>query len=315
MDTTDFQDIVVITGPTGSGKSELAIRLAQEIDGEIISVDSMQVYRGMDIGTAKVPGDQRLGVPHHLIDVADPDTEFDAGQFVRMAGRVLVDIRDRGRVPVFCGGTGLYLKAFFCGIGSAPPANPGLRRELESLTLEELRHQLAAISPGSLDHIDIHNKRRVVRALEVARLTGRSPSETWSPWKENIRKWPEQTFVLGRDVTKLKEKLDQRVTTMIRDGLIDETRQLLERGLLENTTARQAIGYRQAIAHLRESVSLEDTVGEIRVRTRQYAKRQRTWFRNQMPSTPVPADDPDEALAVILDHLKSSADFTRRLPA
>ena len=305
MEKAQLQKLIVIAGPTGSGKSEIAIRLARDIGGEIISVDSMQVYRGMDIGTAKVTPEQRASVPHHLIDIAPPDRDFDAGQFVRTAGPAISRIISRNKVPIICGGTGLYLKALFCGIGTAPPADPDIRAELECLPLEILQSQLKSLSPATWNSIDVQNKRRVVRALEIARLTGRAPVDTWSPWESTAESWPEMTFVIQRDVDELRQALDRRVDTMIDLGLVEETRKLIDLGLCRNTTARQAIGYRQTIDHILRNIPLDSTIEEIKLRTRQYAKRQRTWFRNQMPSIPVPLKerDVDSAVEFIRDRL------------
>lgn len=305
MDPDLREKIIVLAGATGVGKSELAIRIAETLDGEVISVDSMQVYRGMDIGTAKVSANDRNRVPHHLMDIADPCEEFDAGQFVMHARRCLQDISGRGKVPILCGGTGLYLKALFCGLGTAPTKDVVLRSMLESCSLQDLQIQLQAMDKATYEAIDIQNKRRVIRALEVTILTGESAVALRSRWEDGSENWPRATFVVHHpDVDRHKVQLDQRVDQMIRDGLVQETRQLMDAGICSNPSARQAIGYRQIIDHINLGTDLDSSIQDIKLRTHQYAKRQRTWFRNQMPSIPVTGNTQEMRLQSILNQLQ-----------
>src|ERR1043166_2963260 len=270
-------ELIAIAGPTAAGKSAVALHLAQRLEGEIISVDSMQVYRGMDVGTAKPSRGERQLVPHHLIDILDISERFDAAQFVRRAEVVMADIRDRGRTPILCGGTGLYFKALFAGLGAAPPADPELRAALENSPSEELLAELKAGDPVTFAAIDQRNRRRLIRAVEVIRLTGRPFSEQRSTWAGARNKGT--LLVLTR--RQLQKRIDERVEKMFRDGLIDETQRLLKAGLDQNEVAMQALGYRQVCEHLRGELGLQETVELVKVRTRQFAKRQLTWFRRQ----------------------------------
>jgi tRNA dimethylallyltransferase len=258
----------------------------------------MQVYRGMDIGTAKPTADQRRRVRHHLIDIAGVREAFDAARFVELARSAVADIQSRGKVPIFCGGTGLYFKAYSDGLGEAPPCDPRLRAELESLPLPELLGELERRDPATFERIDRCNLRRVVRALEVIRLTGKPFSTLRAAWPAR-QSAPASWFAIGlsRAPQDLTGRIDRRVDQMFADGLVDETRSLLEQGLAENRTAMQALGYRQVAEHLRGERSLAETVELIKIRTRQFAKRQFTWFRRQMALEWIDTSGSAEALA------------------
>jgi len=269
-----------LAGPTAIGKSEIAMRLAEQFGGEIISTDSMQVYRGLDIGTAKPSPAERARVRHHLVDVCDLQDAFDAAQFIRLAQLAVTEIQARGRVPIFCGGTGLYFKAYLSGLGEAPATDPALRAELESAPFETLLHELRERDPSAYAQIDKQNPRRVVRALEVIRLTGKPFSAQRAEWKSG----PENRqagnfFCFSRQPADLRARIDFRVDEMFRRGLVAETEQLLTQGLAQNKNAMQAIGYRQVVEHLRGERSRSETIELVKVRTRQFAKRQLTWFR------------------------------------
>jgi tRNA dimethylallyltransferase len=270
---------VFLAGVTAVGKSELALRLAEQTGGEIISVDSMQVYRGMDIGTAKPSPTDRARVRHHLLDVAELTETFDAARFVQLAHLALAEISARGGVPIFCGGTGLYFKALLDGLGQAPPGDARLRAELEAMPLETLLAELARLDPECFAAIDRQNPRRVVRAVEVIRLTGRKFSEQRSHWNAGGTARAGRFFCLTRAAAGLHARIDARVDRMFADGLVKETRGLLGSGLEQNRTAMQALGYRQVCAHLRGEQDLKATIELVKTRTRQFAKRQMTWFR------------------------------------
>ncbi len=271
---------IFIAGPTAVGKTEIALRVAEKIGGEIISVDSMQVYRGLDIGTAKPSPADRARVAHHLIDIRDLNESFDAAQFVRLAQEAVEKIQSRGKIPVFCGGTGLYFRAFLSGLGEAPAANPELRAELDALPFEVLLRELRERDPAAYEKIDKQNPRRVIRAVEVIRLSGKKFSEQRAEWKsEAPRQKSESIFCLTREPADLRARINARVDEMFARGLVEETRELLQRGLAENKTAMQAIGYRQVAEHLRGGRSLADTTELVKICTRQFAKRQLTWFR------------------------------------
>ena len=282
---------IFLAGPTAVGKSEVALLLAEQLGGEIITVDSMQVYRGLDIGTAKPSAAERARVPHHLLDVAELSESFDAMRFCQLAGKAVEEIQSRGRVPIFCGGTGLYFKAYLEGLGEAPPSDPQLRAALEATPLDDLLRELAEGDPQTFERIDRQNPRRVVRAIEVIRMTGRPFSEQRSEWIAPTRSTQHaaRLFVLTRPKPDLDQRINARVDEMFRRGLVEETRQLLDRGLAENPTAMQAIGYRQVVEHLRgeprKLSGLAETVEMVKARTRQYAKRQMTWFRGHTAAT------------------------------
>jgi tRNA dimethylallyltransferase len=270
-----------LAGPTAAGKSAIALELAGRLNGEIISVDSMQVYRGLDIGTAKPSAAERERVRHHLIDVAGLEERFDAAQFVRLAAAAVNDIQSRGHTPVFCGGTGLYFKAWLEGLGEAPPGEAKLRAQLEAAPLEELLEELAQLDPVAFQAIDRRNARRVIRAVEVLRLTGRPFSGQRAPWNKGPDGGP-RLIGVTRPAGELVERIHRRVEETFRRGLVAETQALLQRGLAQNPTAMQALGYRQVVEHLRGERGLAETIELVKIRTRQFAKRQLTWFRRQM---------------------------------
>ena len=261
----------------------MALLLAEQLSGEIISVDSMQVYRGLDIGTAKPTSEERARVPHHLIDVAELSEAFDAAKFCEQARRAEKEIIARERVPIYCGGTGLYLKALLEGLGNAPPSDPEIRKRLEATPLEQLLTELAVRDPATYVRIDRDNPRRVVRAMEVIELTGQPFSAQRSQWNSPSGESPPRIFGLQRETEDLRGRINVRVDEMFARGLVEETRSLLARGLDKNPTAMQALGYRQVIEHLRGEHSLAETIELVKIKTRQFAKRQMTWFRRQLP--------------------------------
>jgi len=262
---------IFIAGPTGTGKTSVSVRITKKNRGEIISVDSMQVYRGLDIGTAKPTKRELESVPHHLIDVVEPTENFDASTFVEMAG----EAAKRITTPIFCGGTGLYFKAWLEGLGQAPGGDAHLREKLEDIETEALLDELLEKDPDTHQEIDHKNRRRLVRAVEVIRLTGRPFSAQRAIWKREV---PPNFFILQRESEDLRQRIDRRVDQMFVDGLVEETRSLLS-ALESNRTAQQAIGYRQVIGHLRGERDLRETVALVKSRTWQYARRQQTWFR------------------------------------
>ena len=278
--------------------------LAEKIGGEIISADSMQVYRGLDIGTAKPSPAERARVPHHLIDICDLTENFDAAQFIRLAQKAVEEIQSRNKIPIFCGGTGLYFKAFLSGLGEAPATNPELRAELEAASFEALLRELRERDPAAYEKIDKQNPRRVIRAVEVIRLTGKKFSEQRAEWKaESGKRQAEKFFCITRTAEDLHARINARVDAMFARGLVDETRALLTRGLEQNKTAMQAIGYRQVVEHLRGERDLAETIELVKSRTRQFAKRQLTWFRRQLDPEWIELK-PDESPEKILPRLK-----------
>ena len=274
---------IFLAGPTAVGKSAVALALAEKMGGEIISVDSMQVYRGLDIGTAKPTAEERQRVPHHLLDICELNEAFDAAQFIRLAQKAVEEIQSRGRTPIFCGGTGLYFKVFLDGLGEAPPADEKLRAELEAAPFAALLAELRERDPAAYEKIDKQNPRRVIRAVEVIRLTGKRFSEQRAEWKSGESKVQSPKskviFCFTRSADDLHRRINVRMDEMFARGLVDETRELLKCGLAENKFAMQAIGYRQVVEHLRGERDLAATMELVKIRTRQFAKRQLTWFR------------------------------------
>ncbi|HEX9046104.1 MAG TPA: tRNA (adenosine(37)-N6)-dimethylallyltransferase MiaA, partial [Verrucomicrobiae bacterium] len=282
-----------IAGPTAVGKSALALALAEKIGGEIISVDSMQVYRGLNIGTAKPTAEELARVPHHLLDVCELAEAFDAAQFVRLARMAVAAIQSRNRTPIFCGGTGLYFQAYLNGLADAPAADENLRAELRATPLEQLLAELQERDPECFAQIDRQNPRRVIRAVEVIRLTGRKFSEQRVDWRSSF---PQENgtsqvengdaaqplpslICLTRAPADLHQRINVRVDEMFSRGLVEETRELLPHGLAKNQNAMQAIGYRQVVEYLRGDRGLPETIELVKSRTRKFAKRQLTWFR------------------------------------
>jgi len=271
---------VFLAGPTAVSKSAVALALAEKIGGEIITVDSMQVYRGLDIGTAKPTTAERKKIPHHLLDVCELNEAFDAAQFIRLAQKAVAEIQARGRTPIFCGGTGLYFKAFLDGLGEAPPADEKLRAELEVAPFAALLAELRERDPAAYEKIDKQNPRRVIRAVEVNRQTGKKFSEQRAEWTtQRVEATGRKIICFTRSAEDLHRRINARVDEMFRLGLVDETRELLKHGLAENKFALQAIGYRQVVEHLRGERDLAATIELVKIRTRQFAKRQLTWFR------------------------------------
>jgi tRNA dimethylallyltransferase len=296
---------IFLAGPTAVGKSEIALALAAKISGEIISVDSMQVYRGLDIGTAKPDAATQNRIRHHLIDVCDLTDAFDAAKFVQLASQAIVEIRSRDKIPIFCGGTGLYFKAFLDGLGDAPQTDPELRAELEAVPLPQLLEELRARDPDAYAKIDKKNPRRVIRAVEVIRTTGKPLAASQADWTQSNQLAAGNTPMLCvRSSGDLRHRIDSRVDFMFQRGLVDETRELLKRGLAENRTAMQAIGYRQVVEHLRGERSLAETIELVKIRTRQFAKRQLTWFRRHAQCKKIELK-PEETVEEISQRLSS----------
>lgn len=292
---------VYLVGPTAVGKSAVALELAGRIGGEIISVDSMQVYRGLDIGTAKPSAEEQQRVPHHLIDVVDLSATFDAAKFVAHCSDLVPSVEERGNIPIFCGGTGLYLTAWLEGLGESPPSDPELRESLEAMPMDELLRELEAADPATYARIDRANPRRVVRALEVIRLTSRPFSDQRASWTDS-KGSSETVLCLVRETSDLRARIDARVDEMFAAGLVAETESLLKQGLSESRAPMQAIGYRQVVEHLRGERDLDETIQLIKTKTWQFARRQMTWFRNQLNAVQIPVGNEDK-IGEVADHV------------
>jgi tRNA dimethylallyltransferase len=272
---------IFLAGPTAAGKSAVAMELCERLGGEIISVDSMQIYQGLDIGTAKSSAADRQRVRHHLIDIVTLKESFDAAQFVRLARVAAQEIEARGRRPIFCGGTGFYFNAYLEGLGPAPPRDASIRAELAATPPPQLLEELERCDPVAFQAMDRQNPRRVIRALEVIRLTGKPFSAQRAQWS-GAGQASAGMIGVTRPMGELAQRIHQRVDEMFRRGLVAETESLLKQGLGDNLTAMQALGYRQVVEHLRGLRGLAETIDLVKIRTRQFAKRQLTWFRRQM---------------------------------
>ena len=277
--------ILVITGPTASGKTALAVELAKRHNGEVISADSMQIYRRMDIGTAKPTAQEMGGVPHHMIDVADPEEDFSVARYVDLAGRCVEDVLSRGKLPILAGGTGLYIDSLLSGrtFAAFDEASP-LRSELEGRYAREggpaLLQELARIDPDAAARLHPNDAKRIVRALEVWLTTGKTITRHNEETKALPPRYDALTltldFVRRED---LWDCVDRRVDKMMEAGLEGEVRALLDSGVPERCTAMQAIGYKEMVPVVSGDMAAEDAAAQIKLRSRQYAKRQRTWFR------------------------------------
>lgn len=277
--------VLAIVGPTATGKSDLGMRVARSVGGEIVNADALQVYRGLDIGTAKPTPEERQAVPHHLIDVLEPEERFSAGEFARRGRRAIEDIRGRGRLPIVVGGSGFYLQALFEGLSPLPPADPELRRELSRRAAEEgaetIHDELARVDPATARRLAPADVQRVVRALEVALSTGRPLSRWIAARPAGEDPLPAVRVGLTLPRTLLYDRIAARVARMLTQGWVEEVRDLLDRGIDPEAPAFQAIGYRQMVRFVRGGWSLEEAVDETVRATRRFAKRQLTWFRNE----------------------------------
>jgi tRNA dimethylallyltransferase len=300
--------ILAILGPTATGKSTLAMAVAGELGGEIVNADALQVYRGLDIGTAKPCRADRERVPHHLIDILEPHEVYSAGEFARRAKAAVADIQERGRIPIVVGGSGLYLRALFSGISPVPPGDPEVRRtlreQLEAEGLAGLREELGRLDPPTAARLSAGDTQRVLRALEVARVSGR-PLSSWvaeQPFGTQAIAAIRVGLTLPRGI--LYDQIAGRVARMMEAGWLEEVEGLLRRGLSPRLPAFQAIGYRQLVRHLEGDGSLEQAVAEIVKQTRRFAKRQETWFRKEPDVTWFSAQELKRQIPGVLEHAK-----------
>ncbi len=284
MATEQKIKILAVVGPTASGKTAVSVELAKRLGGEVVSCDSMQVYRRMNVGTAKPTEEEKCGIAHHLIDAVEPDAPFSCAEYVTKASEVVKDIWARGKLPILCGGTGLYLDRFLCGEMEETHADEGLREALfafaEKEGVEALHARLREVDPESAEAIHPNNVKRVVRALEIYEQTGIPKSEF--DRRSQVGESPYEAVVIGlhyprREV--LYERINRRVDMMIEDGLLEETKQLKDEGVFDvNLTAAQAIGYKELLGYLEGCETLAEATENLKTATRRYAKRQLTWF-------------------------------------
>ena len=305
------QKVVIIAGPTASGKSSLGVELALSLGGEIINADSMQVYRGMDVGTAKPTLEEQKGIPHHLLDVVDPDEDFSAATFRSMALALVREICSRGKICLVVGGTGLYIKALLGGLLRSPPADPRLR---ETLRLEcdnhgstRLYERLKLLDPESASKVHPNDKVRIIRSLEIIHLTNRRPSELSREHGFRDRALGALKLCLKINREELYHRINRRSAAMLRAGLVGETESLLSKGYSSQLKPMKSIGYRHIVKYLEGTWSLAEATRNLQRDTRRYAKRQLTWFRADPEFTWISPDDFDLASKKIRGFLVGAA--------
>lgn len=283
---TGKRPLVILTGPTAVGKSALSIALAKTIGGEIVSADSMQVYRHMDIGSAKIRPEEMEGVPHHLIDVLEPTETFNVVVFQKLAEQAIAEIYGRGHVPILVGGTGFYIQALLYDIDfTENDEDTALRHSLEELAgregAEALYERLRVVDPASCESIHVHNVKRVIRAIEFYEKTGKRISDHNKEQRENVSPYRFAYFVLNDDREKIYQRIDRRVDLMLEQGLVEEVLSLREMGCHKGMVSMQGLGYKEILSYLEGEISLEEAVYLIKRDTRHFAKRQLTWFRRE----------------------------------
>lgn len=278
--------LIILTGPTAVGKTKLSIALAKAVNGEIISADSMQVYRHMDIGSAKIRQEETEDVPHHLIDVLEPSQDFNVVLFQKMAKEAIKDIESRGHIPILTGGTGFYIQALLYDIDfTENEENKGLRAKLEAQAAEEgvwaLHARLASVDPKAAEEIHANNVKRVIRALEYYEMTGTCISEHNEEQREKESPYNFAYFVLNDDREKLYERIDQRVDEMLKSGLVEEVASLKKMGCRRGMVSMQGLGYKEILDYLDGEMTLEEAIRILKRDTRHFAKRQLTWFKRE----------------------------------
>ncbi len=302
--------LVILTGPTAVGKTKLSIELAKRINGEIISADSMQVYRRMNIGTAKITEIEKEGIPHHLIDILEPWEDFNVVAFQSYARKAVEEIHQQGKIPIVVGGTGFYIQALLYGIDFTENENDSLlRKQLEAESEKDggvsLHQYLMKIDPEAARSIHPNNRKRVIRAVEFYKLTGQKISEHNESQRRNEPIYNSAYFVLNMEREKLYQRIDYRVDLMLHDGLVDEVKQLLEEGCTPDMVSMQGLGYKEIIRFLNHETSLEEAVYILKRDTRHFAKRQLTWFRRERGVIWLEKEkDEDIMLDAILNTLK-----------
>ena len=275
-----MNNLICIAGPTASGKTALSIALARELDAEIVSCDSMQVYRRMDIGTAKPSMEEREGIVHHMLDVAEPWEDFSVSRYCGMTSPIVDDIISRGKTAIIVGGTGLYMDHLIKGTDFAPFPSTGVRQRLEAQPIQDVFAQLQAVDPQTAARLHLSDKKRIIRALEIYLETGETMTEHDLRTQAIPPKYKPLWFALeDEDRQDLYDRIDARVTAMLEMGLVEEIRGLLDSGIPPKATALQAIGYKEFVAALNGECTVEEAADQVRQASRRYAKRQLTWFR------------------------------------
>lgn len=278
--------LLVITGPTASGKTDLAIQAASHLNGEIISADSMQIYRYMNIGTAKPTIEEQQGIPHHMIDIVDPDEEYNAALFQKQANDCIRDVANKGKLPILAGGTGLYINSIIYPMNFTDAVNdPDYRKQLQKILIQYgvsyLHHMLEEVDPDTAGRLHPNDTRRVMRALEVYHLSGKPMKDYQQNYKEMEPPYNLLLYGLTMDRQQLYQRINQRVDKMVKLGLIQEVEGLLNRGYTKKLVSMQGLGYKEVISYLEGLSTLEETLDILKRDTRRFAKRQLTWFRKE----------------------------------
>lgn len=304
--------LIILTGPTAVGKTALSIGLAKAVDGEIISADSMQVYRKMNIGTAKIQQSEMQGVRHHLIDILDPGEDFNVVLFKKYALEAMKDIYSRGKIPVVVGGTGFYIQALLYDINFEDNDNDmSYREELQTLAAEHgnsyIHDMLAGVDPESAEKIHENNVKRVIRALEFYKKTGTKISEHNEAESQKESPYNFEYFVLNYDRQKLYDRIDRRIDIMLEDGLLDEVKSLVDEGYSRDLVSMQGLGYKEMIDYIQERYTLDEAVYTLKRDTRHFAKRQVTWFKREKQVTWVNKNEFDseaDILSFMIERLR-----------
>lgn len=296
-----MNQVIVIAGPTASGKTGLSVEVAKQLNTEIVSADSMQIYQDMNIGTAKVTEEEKQGIPHHMIDIVSPFENYNVSQYAEDAKKCVDSILAKGKIPVIAGGTGLYINSLVYGYDLAPiPSDDNVREEFTALYEEKggeyLMSELEKIDPKTARRLHPNNARRLIRALEVYRISGTTISEQEERTKNAPKPYDVRFFVLDTDRDKLYERINLRVDRMLQNGLVDEVKMLLNQGIPKSNTSMQAIGYKEMVEYLDGYLSYEEAVDKIKQESRRYAKRQLTWFRRNEGAVWLEASLPKEEL-------------------
>ena len=275
-----MNNLICIAGPTASGKTALSIALAKELNAEIVSCDSMQIYRRMDIGTAKPTVEERAGIPHYMLDVAEPTEDFSVSRYCEMAGPIVDSILARGKTCIIVGGTGLYMDSLIRGNSFAPFPSTGMREKLEAQPIEDVYAQLQSVDPEAAARLHLSDKKRIIRAMEVYLETGETITAHNARTQAIPPRYTPTWFALEDENRQdLYDRIDRRVDVMLRMGLIDEIKGLLSSGIPTDCTAMQAIGYKEFLAAMDGRITIREAADQVRQASRHYAKRQLTWFR------------------------------------
>lgn len=300
--------LVILTGPTAVGKTELSIQLAKKINGEIISADSVQVYRGMDIGSAKITNDEQQGIPHYLIDILEPNEEFNVFLFKKLALEAMETIYAKGKIPIIAGGTGFYIQSVLYDIQFSETSDEvenEIRRRYEELAKEHgneyLHRLLTEVDPEYAKTVHFNNVRRVIRALEFYEQTGERMSQHNQEQQQNVSPYNFCYFVLNRERQLVYERINQRVDLMLESGLVEEVEGLLQKGFDRSLASMQALGYKEIATYLSKECSRSEAVEAIKLNTRHFAKRQLTWFRREKEVTFMNYEDYDNSMEHMLN--------------